>query len=64
MSSKFFCDKCGVQIGNTEPVNVFRMWNLMAACEIPNIGLANIPFDDDFYICDECFEKLFEGDAE
>lgn len=58
------CDKCGSQIGNLESVNVFRMWNIKIACEIPCEGLSHIPFDEDFYICDECFEKLFEGGTE
>ena len=60
MSVEFKCDKCGAPIGYTEPINVFRMWNLTAAIEITNIGVTSLPFDEDFYICDECMERLFE----
>ena len=63
MGGKFTCDKCGSKIGYTEPVNVFRMWNIVAALEVPAKGLSRIPFDEDFYICDKCYEKLFEGDS-
>ena len=64
MSVKFYCDKCGAPIGNTESINVFRMWNLRAAVEITNEGVTHLPFDDDYYICDGCMERLFEGDGE
>ncbi len=64
MTVKFCCDKCGAPIGSTESISVFRMWNLKAAVEITNVGVTHLPFDEDYYICDGCMEKLFEGEGE
>ena len=57
MSVNVTCDVCGMPIGGSESVNVFRMWNLARADMLGIIG-ANFASDDDFYLCDECFEKI------
>lgn len=60
MSIEAKCDLCGAPIGQTETLNVFRMWNGVRVVEIAHTGLASIPFDEDFYVCDNCIDKLFD----
>lgn len=60
MSIEAKCDLCGVPISQTETLNVFRMWNGVRVVEITNTGLASVPFDEDFYICDNCIGELFD----
>lgn len=58
MSVKFTCDVCGIEINGSESVNVLRMWNLPRADAIAVSGLPGIAFDEDFHLCDECFENV------
>lgn len=58
MSVKFTCDVCGVEINGSESVSVFRMWNLPRADAIAVSGLPGLAFDEDFHLCDECFESM------
>lgn len=54
------CDLCGVPISQTELINVFRAWHGVLVVEITNNGLSQIPFDDDYYMCDNCVKKLYD----
>ena len=58
MSAKIICDVCGETIDNTEAVNVFRMWNAFSVYVVTNEGLSHVASDDDFYLCDRCFERV------
>lgn len=60
MSLQITCDVCGGVIHESASVNVFRMWNVMMAASIANIGLKHITTDKDYYICNHCFEQLVE----
>lgn len=60
MSVKIICDVCGQIIPDVAPVNVFRMWNISAAVHVADNGLRHITIDQDYYICDRCFEQLSE----
>lgn len=60
MSMEIKCDLCGMQIGATETCNAIRMWNGVRSVQIEDAGLRGIPFDEDFFICDECFDKAYE----
>ena len=55
------CDMCGVLVGATEAVNVFRMLNGVRCIEIEQNGLGSLPFDENFYVCDECIEKAYDA---
>lgn len=57
MSVNVTRDVCGMPICGSESVNVFRMWNLTLADMLGIIG-ADFASDDDFFLCDECFEKI------
>lgn len=59
MSIGIKCDLCGITIGATETVNVFRMWNGLRSVAIEQSGLDHIPFDENFYVCDGCLEKAY-----
>lgn len=52
------CDICGIPIGSTESVNAFRMWNNARSVVIEQVGLDGIAFDECFFICDDCMEKV------
>lgn len=54
------CDLCGAPISQTETLNVFRAWHGVRLVEIANNGLANTTFDEDYYVCDNCIEKLYD----
>ena len=70
MSIGIKCDLCGIPISHTETCNVFRMWNGLRCVEIEQCGLDSLPFDENFYVCDDCIEKAYSmlaklrGDAE
>lgn len=53
------CDLCGIPINSTETCNVFRMWNGLMLVEIEQRGLDSLPFDENFYVCDDCLEKAY-----
>ena len=55
---RYYCDRCHKEIASDEDANVFRMWNLTRADALGIYDLAGIACDQDFLICDECFEKL------
>lgn len=55
------CDLCGVPISQTETLNVFRAWHGVYIVEITNNGLSSTPYDEDYYVCDNCFEKLYDN---
>lgn len=55
---RYYCDRCHKEIDGGEYANVFRMWNLTRADALGIYELASIAFDQDFLVCDECFEKL------
>lgn len=55
---RYYCDRCHKEIDDGEYANVFRMWNLPRADTLETYDLAGIAYDQDFLICDECFEKL------
>ena len=54
------CDLCGVPIGATESFNAFRMWNGVKLVQIGDVGLCGVPYDENFYVCDECLEKAYD----
>ena len=60
MSIGIKCDLCGIPINSTEACNVFRMWNGLRCVEIEQRGLDSLPFDENFYVCDECLEKAYD----
>lgn len=60
MSIGIKCDLCGIPIGATETCSVFRMWNGVRCVEIEDSGLRSLPFDEDFYVCDECFARAYD----
>ena len=60
MSIEIKCDLCGIPIGATETCNVFRMWNGLRCVEIENSGLGSLPYDENFYVCDECIDKAYD----
>lgn len=41
-------------------MNVFRMWNGVRLVQIEDVGLQGAPYDDSFYVCDDCMEKAWE----
>lgn len=59
MSIGIKCDLCGIPISPTETCNVFRMWNGLRCVEIEQRGLNSLPFDENFYVCDDCLEKAY-----
>ena len=59
MSIMAKCDLCGIPIGATESLNVFRMWNGVLIVQIEDTGLSGVPYDEDFYVCDNCLEKAY-----
>ena len=59
---RYYCDKCRKRINSNESANVFRMWDLTRVDTLSTYRLEAIAFDDDYIICDECFEKLFNED--
>lgn len=59
MSIVIKCDLCGIPISATETCNVFRMWNGIRCVEIENSGLGSLPYDENFYLCDECLDKAY-----
>lgn len=61
MSVKIICDVCGEVIGDTNPINVFRMWNLPIVSEVTTVGLSHIAYDDDYYLCDRCFNSVMDS---
>ena len=58
MSAKIICDVCGEVIGGTDGMTVFRMWNVEYASVVPTEGLSHVAHDDDYYLCDRCFERV------
>ena len=60
MSVKIICDVCGEVIGDTDALNVFRMWNIPIAPVVTSEGLSHISYDDDFYLCNRCFDSLMD----
>lgn len=60
MSIGIKCDLCGIPICATETCNVFRMWNGLMCVEIEDSGLDSLPYDENFYVCDECMDKAYD----
>lgn len=60
MSVKIICDVCGEVIGDTNPINVFRMWSIPISHVATDEGLSHIAYDDDYYLCDRCFNDLMD----
>lgn len=58
MSAKIICDVCGEVIGGIDGMTVFRMWNFQLVSAMTNEGLSHVAHDDDFYLCDRCFERV------
>lgn len=54
------CDLCGIPLGATESLNVFRMWNGVRIVQIEDVGLQGVPYDESFYVCDNCLEKAYD----
>lgn len=54
------CDLCGIPIGATESLNVFRMWNGVRIVQIEDVGLQGVPYDENFFVCDECMDKAYD----
>lgn len=54
------CDLCGIPLSATEPLNVFRMWNGVRIVQIEDVGIQGIPYDENFYVCDNCLEKAYD----
>jgi hypothetical protein len=61
MSVKIICDVCGEVIGDIDTINVFRMWNIPIAHVMADEGLSHIGYDDDFYLCNRCFNNLMDS---
>lgn len=60
MSVKIICDVCGEVIADTDSLTVFRMWNVPIAHVATDEGLSHIAYDDDFYLCNRCFNSLMD----
>ncbi len=60
MSVKIVCDVCGEVIADTNPINVFRMWNFPIVSAVTTEGLSHAAYDDDYYLCDRCFNDLMD----
>lgn len=60
MSAKIICDVCGDVISDTNAINVFRMWNLPIVSVVTSEGLSHVAYDDDYYLCDRCFNSLMD----
>lgn len=58
MSAKIICDVCGEVIESTDAVTVFRMWNFTCASTVTTEGLSHFAHDEDYYLCDRCFENM------
>jgi hypothetical protein len=54
------CDLCGIPIGQTESMNVFRMWNGVCVVQIEDVGLQGVPYDENFIVCDECLDRAYD----
>lgn len=57
MSIGIKCDLCGIPIGATEAMNAFRMWSGVRIVQIEDVGLQGVPYDENFFVCDECMGK-------
>jgi len=60
MSAKIICDICGEVIGDTDGLTVFRMWSIPISHVATDEGLSHIAYDDDYYLCDHCFNDLMD----
>ena len=60
MSIGIKCDLCGIPISSTETCNVFQMRSCVRLVQIEQHGLASLPLDENFYLCDNCMEKAWE----
>lgn len=60
MSIRAKCDLCGVPLSETESLNAFRMWNGIRIVQIEDVGLQGVPYDENFYVCDDCLEKAYD----
>lgn len=60
MSIGIKCDLCGMSIGATETCSVFRMWNGVRLVQIEDVGLQGVPYDENFYVCDDCLAKAYD----
>lgn len=60
MSVKIICDVCGDVISDTNSINIFRMWNLSVVSVVTTEGLSHVAYDDDYYLCDRCFNSLMD----
>ena len=60
MSIGIKCDLCGIPMSATESLNAFRMWNGVRVAQIEDVGLLGVPYDENFFICDECLEKAYD----
>lgn len=58
MSAKIICDVCGDVIESTDAVTVFRMWNFQLVSAMTCDGLSHVAHDEDYYLCDRCFENV------
>ena len=54
------CDLCGIPLGAAESFNVFRMWSGVRIVQIEDTGLQGMPYDENFYVCDNCLEKAYD----
>lgn len=61
MSIGIVCDLCGIPVSSTETCNAFRMWNGVRCAEIEQVGLNSLTFDENFYVCDECLDKVCDS---
>lgn len=61
MSIGVKCDLCGIPIGMTETCNVFTLRSGVRFVEVEQSGLDSVPFDENFYVCDECLEKVYDA---
>ena len=60
MSIGIKCDLCGIPMTATESFSVFRVWNGVELVQIEQQGLDSLPYDENFYVCDDCTVKAWE----
>lgn len=60
MSIEVRCDLCKAGVPDHEPVYVFRMWD-MTVREYAVLGVNDQPFSDEYQLCGECMDRLFES---